>query len=1025
MNYRSIFKQNKLPLLLIALAFPVSVTTSSLYATTMEASITQQKKAINGVVFDGGMNEPLIGANVVVKGTTNGTVTDLDGKFTLEATPNDILVISCIGFKTLEIKASEAAKGKITLNEDSQALDEVVVVGYGVQKKANLTGSVATVKAETLESRPVSSVSAALAGQMPGVTAIQSSGRPGSQTGTITIRGKNSVNAVSPLVIVDGVPGSMNTIDPSDIESLTVLKDASSAAIYGVQAANGVILITTKKGKKGERARVSYSGNVAWATPTMRPKFLGSADYAMLYNEATLNDNPNNPLRFSDEDIELYRNGTDPYGHPNTDWYKETMKKNSIETMHHLSISGGSEKTSYSASVGYTQQEGLIDANDYKRFNARTSIDSQINKWFSAGMNVSGYRGTLMDGWNSVASMTQFTNRATPIEGVRNEDGDYLYHGKDNPVALLGRDGFKRTMDQQVNGTLYGQLNILPNLSAKALFSIRNDFRDESGFKTNIVYGEKNEANTGLREGFEKQTWWNWYTTQVLVNYNETWGKHDLGVLAGFEQIDHRYKHLEATRKGGGNNELQESLSTLDASSQTNKETGYEVAHRSYFGRLQYSFADKYLFEANVRLDGSSRFASDNRWGTFPAFSAGWRITEEEFMKNADINWLSNLKLRVGWGQTGNEELKDEEVYLTIPSYAYEKYMFGNSLYSTAYESRYANKDLKWATVTSLEGAIEASFLNNKIGFELAGYKKSTKDMLLLLPVQGIFGLDAPRQNAGEVRNTGFDLSIFHNNVVNKDFKYDVTFNLAYVHNELIDLKGTEGKEPGDGRDNFWFLEGYPIGSYYGYRADGYFNTEDDLKNHAKRTGTEQLGDIKYVDLNGDGKIDAANDREIIGKEFPSWTAGLGANLYYKNFDLSFFFQGAFDVDAYVNGEAAYAFFNGGKVLERHLDRWTPTNHDASYPRITMADQINYQFSSYWLEDASYVRLKNLTIGYNIPKNLLNKINLERVKVYVTGENLFTITGMDSLDPESAPSNSRGGLYSNVRKISVGLKVGF
>lgn len=1025
MNYRSIFKQNKLPLLLIALAFPVSVTTSSLYATTMEASITQQKKAINGVVFDGGMNEPLIGANVVVKGTTNGTVTDLDGKFTLEANPNDILVISSIGFKTLEIKASEAAKGKITLNEDSQALDEVVVVGYGVQKKANLTGSVATVKAETLESRPVSSVSAALAGQMPGVTAIQSSGRPGSQTGTITIRGKNSVNAVSPLVIVDGVPGSMNTIDPSDIESLTVLKDASSAAIYGVQAANGVILITTKKGKKGERARVSYSGNVAWATPTMRPKFLGSADYAMLYNEATLNDNPNNPLRFSDEDIELYRNGTDPYGHPNTDWYKETMKKNSIETMHHLSISGGSEKTSYSASVGYTQQEGLIDANDYKRFNARTSIDSQINKWFSAGMNVSGYRGTLMDGWSSVASMTQFTNRATPIEGVRNEDGDYLYHGKDNPVALLGRDGFKRTMDQQVNGTLYGQLNILPNLSAKALFSIRNDFRDESGFKTNIVYGEKNEANTGLREGFEKQTWWNWYTTQVLVNYNETWGKHDLGVLAGFEQIDHRYKHLEATRKGGGNNELQESLSTLDASSQTNKETGYEVAHRSYFGRLQYSFADKYLFEANVRLDGSSRFASDNRWGTFPAFSAGWRITEEEFMKNADINWLSNLKLRVGWGQTGNEELKDEEVYLTIPSYAYEKYMFGNSLYSTAYESRYANKDLKWATVTSLEGAIEASFLNNKIGFELAGYKKSTKDMLLLLPVQGIFGLDAPRQNAGEVRNTGFDLSIFHNNVVNKDFKYDVTFNLAYVHNELIDLKGTEGKEPGDGRDNFWFLEGYPIGSYYGYWADGYFNTEDDLKNHAKRTGTEQLGDIKYVDLNGDGKIDAANDREIIGKEFPSWTAGLGANLYYKNFDLSFFFQGAFDVDAYVNGEAAYAFFNGGKVLERHLDRWTPTNHDASYPRITMADQINYQFSSYWLEDASYVRLKNLTIGYNIPKNLLNKINLERVKVYVTGENLFTITGMDSLDPESAPSNSRGGLYSNVRKISVGLKVGF
>ena len=267
-------------------------------------------------------------------------------------------------------------------------------------------------------------------------------------------------------------------------------------------------------------------------------------------------------------------------------------------------------------------------------------------------------------------------------------------------------------------------------------------------------------------------------------------------------------------------------------------------------------------------------------------------------------------------------------------------------------------------------------------------------------------------------------MNIFHNNTVSKDFRYDINFNVAYVHNELTDLKGTEGKEPGDGRGNFWFLEGHPIGSYYGYVADGFYNTEEDLKG-PKRLGTEKLGDIKYKDLNGDGKIDAANDRTVIGKEFPSWTAGLGANLYYKDFDLSFFFQGAFDVDAYVNGEAAYAFFNGGKVLERHLDRWTPTNHDASYPRITIADQTNYEFSSYWLEDASYVRLKNLTIGYNVPKALLSKVNLDRVKIFLTGENLFTITGMTTLDPESAPSNSRGGLYSNVRKISIGLKVGF
>lgn len=987
-----------------------------------EVGISQQQSSVKGVVEDA--LGPVVGASVVVKGTTNGTVTDMDGNFELNVNKGDVIVISYIGYITQEITYTGQTSLKINLQEDTQKLEEVVVVGYGVQKKANLTGSVASVDTEMIESRPVSSVSAALAGQMPGVTTIQSTGRPGQQTGTITIRGKNSVNAVSPLVIVDGVPGDMNTIDPADIESLTVLKDASSAAIYGVQAANGVILITTKKGKKGDRARVSYSGSVGWTTPTKLPKFLGSADYAMLYNEALLNDNPNAALRYTEEDIELFRNGTDPIGHPNTDWYKETMNKNAIETMHHISISGGSEKTSYSASVGYTQQNGLIDANNYKRFNARTNVDSQINKWFSMGLNVSGYRGTLMDGWNGVAGMTQFTNRAAPVEAIRDENGNFLYHGKDNPLALLGRDGFRRTVDQQVNGTLYAQVNILPNLTAKALFSVRNDERSYEGFKTQIVYGANNEASTGLREGYEQQTWWNWYTTQVLINYNETWGKHNLALLGGFEQIEQTYKHLEAERTGGGNNELQESISTLDPSSQTNSETRYEIAHRSYFARGQYNFAEKYLFEANVRIDGSSRFASGNRWGAFPAFSAAWRITEEDFMKNANVDWLSNLKVRVGWGQTGNEELEEDEAYLTIPSYAYEQYVFGNTIYSTAYESRYANRDLKWATVTSIEGAIEAGFLNNKVGFELAGYKKTTNDMLLLLPVQGVLGMDAPRQNAGQVQNTGFDLSIFHNNVVNKDFRYDINFNVAYVHNELTDLQGTEGQEPGDGRGNFWFLEGYPIGSYYGYVADGYFNTEEDL-NGPKRTGNEQLGDIKYKDLNGDGSIDAANDRTVIGKEFPSWTAGLGANFYYKDFDLSIFFQGAFDVDAYVNGEAAYAFFNGGKVLERHLDRWTPTNHDASYPRITISNQDNFAFSSYWLEDASYVRLKNLTIGYNIPKALLSKINLDRVKIFLTGENLFTITGMETLDPESAPSNPRGGLYSNVRKISIGLKVGF
>ena len=1010
MNYRSIFKQNKLPLLLIALAFPVSVTTSSLYATTTEVTITQQKKAINGVVFDGGLNEPLIGANVVVKGTTNGTVTDLDGKFTLEAAPNDILVISSIGFKSLEIKASDAAKGKITLQEDTQALDEVVVVGYGVQKKANLTGSVAHISAEAIESRSVASVSAALAGQIPGVTAIQSSGAPGSQTASITIRGTNSINGGSPLVIVDGVPGSMNTIDPQDIESLTVLKDAASSAIYGVQAANGVILITTKKGKKGDKARINYSGSVAWSSPVALLKFLGAGDYAMLYNEAVKNENPNAILPYTEEDIQNYRNGT----LPDTDWYDETFKKNALETYHNLSINGGSEKTSYNASIGYTRQDGLIDVNKYDRFNGRISVDSDINKWLTAGLNVSGYRGTKNDGWEGYASLRQYCNRLAPIYPVYNDDGSFYYSGLNNPVAHLNNTGFTRQVDQQLNTTAYAKVNILPELNVKALFSVRNDTRNNEGFKKLLEYGTGNNTfNSGLREGYQKYYDWNWYTTQVLANYNKTFGKHSLTALAGFEQIYYNYKYTEATRKGGGNDELTESLNTLDKSSQTNKNGGHETARRSYFGRVQYDFNNKYLFEANLRADASSRFPKDSRWGYFPSVSAGWRITEESFVKDADIKWLSNLKIRAGWGQTGNEELSDSDIYPSIATYAYGSYMFGNSLYSTAYETRYVNSQLKWATVTNYEGAIEAGFLNNRLGFELAVYKKKTKDMLLYLPVQGVLGMDAPAQNAGSMQNTGFDLSLFHNNRINKDFSYAVNLNIAYVKNKITDMCGTEGENPDDSK--YWYLEGYALGSFYGYEAIGYFNTEEELANDAKRTGTEQLGDIKYRDLNNDGKIDAANDRKVIGKDKPSWTGGLNIALYYKDFDFSAFFQGAFDVYGYYTGESSYAFYNSGKVLERHLDRWTPENHNASYPRITKDSQINFSTSSFWLQDASYVRLKNISLGYNIPSVLTQKIGIDKVKVYISGENLLTFSGLEGIDPE-APASNRGAYYGNVKK---------
>ncbi|GBU08026.1 SusC/RagA family TonB-linked outer membrane protein [Bacteroidales bacterium] len=985
------------------------------------SEVSQADSKISGLITDH-TGESIIGASIVVVGTSNGTITDIDGKFSITASASARLLVSYIGYQSIEISVNGQSSIKIVLIEDFKELDEFVVVGYGVQKKSSLTGSVSTLKTAALESRPVSSVSAALAGQMPGVTSIQTSGAPGSQTGSITIRGKNSINAASPLVIVDGVPGDMNTIDPSDIESLSVLKDASSAAIYGVQAANGVILITTKKGKKGDKAKVSYSGNVAWTSPTARLKFLGAGDYAMLYNEATLNDNPNATISFSDEDIRKFRDGSSPSTHPNTDWYNETFKSTAMEQMHHMSINGGAEKTNYNASIGFTEQDGFLEAINYKRYNGRLSVDSRINNWLAVGLNASANRGISNQGWNSFSSMIGSVNRSSPTVGVYGKpndygSGDFSNSGKPNPVAQIGRDGFRRSTRQQLHSILHGTVFILPELSVKGVFSVRNNMTLDEGFKKKLVY---NGLDEGPREGYSNNFHHNWYTTQVLSNYYKNFDKHSFALLGGFEQTAYHYTYTEAARKGGGNNNLMESLNTLDAASQTNSDGGRETARRSYFGRIQYQYDDKYLLEANVRTDASSVFPKDNRWGTFPSFSGAWIISKEGFMKDQEI--LSFLKIRAGWGKTGNEELKSDNVYPSVSTFDYEKYMFGNSLYSTSKETRYVNNQLKWATVTSYDLGLEASFLDNLIGFELALYKKMTDGMLLKLPVEGILGMDAPVQNAGKVENKGFDLSVFHNMNISQDFRYNLNFNLAYVKNKITEMRGTSGVDPDNSK--YWRVEGYPIGSFYGYQAIGFFNTAEELASLPNRTGAEQLGDIRYQDLDKNDKITAAGDRTVIGKNFPSWTLGFNANFEYKSFDLSFLLQGALDVDAYIEGESAYSFFNGGNVLERHLDRWTPTNHNASYPRITRSDQVNYQVSSFWLEDASYVRLKNVTFGYNLSQALMKKLGGERAKLYISGENLLTFSGLDGIDPE-APSDNRGWFYSNVKKVSLGLKVTF
>ena len=975
----------------------------------------QQKQTVKGTVKDAN-GEPIIGASVKVKGSTGGTVTDIDGNFTLDVPAGAELEISSIGYLKQVVKAK--ANVAIVLKDDSQTLDELVVVGYGVQKKENLTGAVASMNAEKLATRPVSSLSSALAGEMAGVTAVQTSGAPGGQNASITVRGKNSVNAASPLVIVDGVPGSMNVINPAEIESVTVLKDAASAAIYGVQAANGVILITTKKGKTG-KTTVSYNATFSWSSLLAKLDLVDAYGYAYLYNEAYLNDHPGAKKPFSDETVEKYRTGE----LASTDWYKEALTGSGFEHQHNLSLSGGNDKTTYNMYLGYLGQEGVTKDIDYNRINARMNITSEINKYITLGLNASGYRGTQQDAWAGYTQVIQGMSRSHPTDPVYDEDGNFKYVGVDNPVAVQGRDktGWKKTIDQEV--FLIGSAEIKPikDLSIKGVYSWRNWTQDQLGFKKTWGYGT---YNSGQREGYVRNYNYDYLTGQILVNYNKSFGDHNLGVLAGMESYDVKYRYVTADRKGGGNNNLDSSLNTLDASSQKNKNGGTEMTRLSYFGRLQYNYAGKYLFEANVRRDASSRFPKNSRWGTFPAFSAGWRISEEAFMKNVD--WLSNLKLRLGWGKTGNEELKPDDLYPAVPTYAYGSYMFGNSLYSTAYESRLVNDQLKWATVTNYELGIDAGFLNNKLTMELSVYKKKTNDMLLYLPLQGVIGLSAPAQNVGSVENRGFELVLGHNNRIGKDWSYNLSLNMGYNKNEIIDMAGTDGPIDngyGGTDDTQWNIEGYGVSSYYGYVADGLFRTEEELKKGPLRTGNEKLGDIRYKDLDDDGKITAA-DRKIIGNKMPKWTGGFNFRVGYKNFELSGLLQGAFDAKRYYNGEASYAFFNNASCLNKHWNRWSEENPNGNFPRLSLTSQTNNQLSTFWLQDASYLRMKNLTLAYTLPSDLISRIGLSFAQVYLAGENLFTISGLDKgLDPEAG--NSRGWSYSNVRKISCGLKLTF
>lgn len=962
---------------------------------------------LRGRILDDG-NAPLPGASVIIRidGKNYGTTADADGVFTLNLpdTPEEgsSLIASFIGYIDRAIPFSGKLEYEFVLRQDEELLSESVVVGYGRQEKINLTGSVAAISSENLTRRPVMRATASLSGLASGVAVTQSSGQPGSDGATVRIRGIGTLNNSSPLVLIDGISGQLDGINPNDIESISILKDAASSAIYGSRAANGVILVTTKEGSK-DRISVSYNGYVGFQSPTAMPDFVSNLEYMENINKAYANEGKA-PL-YSERYISdwLRYRKIDPDHYPDNDWQKLLMTGSGFTQNHHISVSAGSKNIKGFASFAYQSQDGIMENFSANRFSLRANISANVTKWLTAGLLVDGRRSTT-ETPSYQSNMKSAINRIPGIYTCILTDGRWGTGYNQRNALALGMDGGETT-------AVSDNLRATFSIGFKPVKGLGIDFKWTPNItdsykkvmrKTVAMYEPDLEtpaaeapALSSLSQSDDKTTM---TTIQVLANYGHEFRKgHKLDVLLGYEQIDYRTSGISLAREGFALPEYE----VMDAGSAENMSNGGDAsswALLSGFARVNWSYRSRYLLEANVRADGSSRFARGNRFGFFPSFSAGWRISEEPFMKNA--TWLNNLKVRVSWGRLGNQEIGTYPAYATIkfnPSY-----VFGGKPADGGYQAAYANSGISWESSETIDAGLDISLFGNRLTASLDWYRKNTTDILLKLPIPNITGLSEPYQNAGVVRNTGWDLEIGHKHSV-KDFSYSISFNLSDVYNKVIDLKGT-----GPIISGYTVIdEGYPINSLYGYKSEGLFRNRVELINHPSQRyfGNYSLGDIKYVnvsDEDGTENVVNAYDRTIIGNQIPRLIFGLNFSAEWKWLDLTLMFQGIGKRDIILTGDAVWALYNGGKMQTWMRDNWSSDNPDASYPRlIASSSHNNYQYSDFWVYNAAFLRLKTAQLGFTFPEKWMSKIRVSNLRIYVTGDNILTLSALPKgWDPE-------------------------
>lgn len=1011
----------------------LGTTPIQMQAEIIPMNVVQQNQAVKGQVLDNN-GDPIIGATVKVEGTKNATVTDLDGNFTLNNVTGKKLQVSYIGYHNQVVDINNRSNIKITMHEDNKTLGEVVVVGYGTQKKANLTGAVSSVSVEDMGDRPITNSSTLLQGTASGVYALQKSGQPGADGANINIRGVGTLNNSDPLVLIDGFPGNMSDVDASEIQSISVLKDAASASIYGNRAANGVILITTKKGASG-KASVSYTGYYGVQEATRLPKTLNSYEYATLYNEMC--QNIGQAIKYSDEELAKFKDGTDPM-YPNNNYFDIYYRTAHMQN-HRVNVSGGSDAFQYAVMFGYLDQEGILKCTDYNKADFRANLDSYfLNKNLRVSTRLAGNLGNKTQPTDLWSTIWYSTN--APIYPVKNTAGQWVaLNGERNYLGEAMEGSTTKQKRHTFNGQVEAEYKFLNGFSAQITYGYNAEFIDNNAFNANVTLANTDGSTKSLASNLTVTNTTNIQTLLTgLLRYDHTFGKHTVGAMVGYSEEYFDWKWNSGYRSGFINN-TQRELNLGDASSQTNNSGHYDLGLQSVFGRINYNYDNKYLFEANVRRDGSSRFSKGNKWGSFPSFSAGWVMTEEKFMKDTR-SWLDMLKLRASWGKLGNQNINSYYVGNDILSTG-NNYSFGGTLASGVAIRDLTNKNVSWETTTQTDLGFDVNF-SNGIWATFDYFIKKTDDILMQTPIPLTMGnLSRPYANVGKVENKGFELTLGYNKIFANGLKLKTNANFSHIKNKITDLNGASPiiNSPKVQK------EGYAINSFYGYVQDGIYQISDftwqnnsdptiahkdrqyQLKEGVVRVNdfNPQPGDIKYKDLSGDGIVDLDNDRKVIGKQFPDLSYAWSVNLDWKNWDFNMFWQGVAGIDGYTYYEIATCFSGFANMGDWWLDRWTPENPGNKYPRLTNDGTRNNIHSTFYMEDASYLRLKNIELGYTFDKKLLPALGACKIRLYGSIQNALTFTSYKGFDPEQETGETRAEAYPQTRIYTVGLSVNF